>query len=190
MTGVLRAASELQAFCLEQSWRFCFIGGVALQRWADPRFTVDADLTLLTGFGTEEKYVQALLGAFAPRTPDELTKGIFRRVVLLYSSAGVHLDVALGALEFEKRSVDRATPWEVRSAHPALITCSAEDLIVHKSFAARDLDWIDVARIVSRQGRKLNIDQIWSELRPLVALKEQPEILEKLQKIFDEQLDD
>ncbi len=40
-----------------------------------------------------------------------------------------------------------------------------------------------------RYGRELNVEQIWEELRPLVALKEEPEILVKLQKIFDQHLD-
>ncbi len=50
MNEVIRAAAELQAVCESQSWRFCFIGGLALQRWGEPRETVDVDLTLLTGF--------------------------------------------------------------------------------------------------------------------------------------------
>ena len=36
---VLAAAGEIQSFCLQQCWRFCFIGGVAVQRWGEPRFT-------------------------------------------------------------------------------------------------------------------------------------------------------
>jgi hypothetical protein len=51
VTEVIRAAAELQTVCLEQGWRFCFIGGLALQRWGEPRETVDVGLTVLTGFG-------------------------------------------------------------------------------------------------------------------------------------------
>ncbi|MDB6036927.1 MAG: hypothetical protein JWM99_768 [Verrucomicrobiales bacterium] len=51
LPGVLRAAVEVQAFCEEQQWRFCFIGGISVQRWGSPRVTQDVDLTLLTGFG-------------------------------------------------------------------------------------------------------------------------------------------
>ena len=50
MIEVIRAAAGLQAVCEEEHWRFCFIGGLALQRWGEPRETVDVDLTLLTGF--------------------------------------------------------------------------------------------------------------------------------------------
>ena len=46
-------AAEVQAFCEERGWRFCFIGGVAAQAWAESRVTKDADLTLITGFGGE-----------------------------------------------------------------------------------------------------------------------------------------
>jgi len=30
---VFKAAAELQTVCESQNWKFCFIGGVALQRW-------------------------------------------------------------------------------------------------------------------------------------------------------------
>jgi hypothetical protein len=43
---ILAAAGEIQAFCQKQGWRFCFIGGVAVQRWGEPRLTQDVDLTL------------------------------------------------------------------------------------------------------------------------------------------------
>ena len=50
MNEVINAAAELQSVCESQGWQFCFIGGLALQRWGEPRETVDVDLTLLTVF--------------------------------------------------------------------------------------------------------------------------------------------
>ncbi len=159
-----------------------------MQRWAEPRFTHDADMTLLTGVGGEEAYVDTLLGRYRPRQAGERDFALVNRVLRLQSDTDVPLDIALGALDFEERSIARATPWPSREAHTGLITCSADDLIVHKSFAGRDRDWLDVEAIVLRQGPKLNVGQIWQELRPLVELKEAPEILTKLQRIFDEHL--
>jgi hypothetical protein len=49
LPGVLKAAGEVQSFCQSQGRKFCFIGGVALQRWGEPRLTQDVDLTLLIG---------------------------------------------------------------------------------------------------------------------------------------------
>ena len=61
MNPIFAAALEIQEFCRARRWRFCFIGGVAVQRWGEPRLTQDVDLTLLTGFWTEEAFVSALL---------------------------------------------------------------------------------------------------------------------------------
>lgn len=188
MNEVWRAAGEVQTFCQSRRWRFCFIGGIAVQRWSDPRQTEDADLTLLTGFGGEELYIDALLTRFREREEGERERAILRRVLFLFSSEGVGIDVALGAVPFEERCITRASLWEPASGF-SLMTCSVEDLVVHKAFAARDLDWGDVNSIVMRHGRKLDVEQIWEELRPLVQLKEEPEILAKLQRIFNKHLD-
>src|SRR5579864_5144154 len=66
-SGVMAAAAEVENFCRSQGWQFCFIGGVAVQRWGMPRFTQDVDLTLLTGFGTEVHFADALLQHFQGR---------------------------------------------------------------------------------------------------------------------------
>jgi len=45
MNPIFAAAEEIQAFCRARDWRFCFIGGLANQRWGEPRLTQDVDLT-------------------------------------------------------------------------------------------------------------------------------------------------
>ena len=47
MNPIFAAALEMQEFCAARRFEFCFIGGVAVQRWGEPRLTVDVDLTLL-----------------------------------------------------------------------------------------------------------------------------------------------
>ena len=54
---LLDAAREIQGFCQSRHWRFCFIGGIAVQHWGEARLTRDADLTVFTGFGGEEGYI-------------------------------------------------------------------------------------------------------------------------------------
>jgi hypothetical protein len=185
---VLSAAAELQEFCAARKWSFCIIGGIAVQRWGEPRFTHDADLTLLTGFGHEEEFIDVLVTHFRPRSANEAQTALRNRVVRLIASNEVPLDIALGALPFEEKTIGRASAWDTNGAKPELITCSAEDLVVHKAFAARERDWLDIQGVLKRQGPRLNVEQIWTELRPLVALKEEPEILTKLQGTFDQHL--
>jgi hypothetical protein len=66
---ILTGACELQDFCQARGWHFCFIGAIAVQRWGEPRFTADADLTLLSGFGSEEQFIEPLCAHFRPRPP-------------------------------------------------------------------------------------------------------------------------
>ena len=181
MTEVIRAAAELQAVCQAQGWQFCFIGGLALLRWGEPRETVDADLTLLTGFGGEEPFVRVLLEHFAPRIPDAAAFALERRVLLLQSGKGVGLDIALGALPYEELLVKRSSYFDY-PPNISLCTCSAEDLVVLKSFAGRSQDWVDVERIIVRQTGKLDWGYIGEQLRPLAALKEEPQILDELER--------
>lgn len=174
MNPIFAAALELQEFCQSRGWRFCFIGAVAVQRWGEPRLTEDADLTLLTGFGGEEVFVDALLGAFRSRRPDAREFALRYRVLLLEGRNGVPLDVSLGAMPFEERAVARATPFAI-GQEQALITCSAEDLIVFKAFAGRDKDWLDIDGVVVRRTGDLDLRLIWRELEPLLELKGAPE---------------
>ena len=111
-----------------------------------------------------------------------------RRLPICSSSASIDLNVGLGAVPFEEASIARSSLWEVRRRRP-LRTCSAEDLIVHKAYASRDQDWIDIEHVVSSQGRKLDLDLIWRELRPLAEVKDSPEILTRLQWVLDRHLD-
>lgn len=65
-----------------------------------------------------------------------------------------------------------------------LTTCSAEDLVVHKAFAGRDLDWADLERVLIRQHGKLDLDQVRSELKPLLELKGELEALDKFERMI------
>lgn len=64
MNDLVDLAYELQNFFKEKGWKFCFIGGLAIQRWGMPRLTDDVDITLLTGFGNEEKFIYPILEKF------------------------------------------------------------------------------------------------------------------------------
>jgi hypothetical protein len=110
---IFAAALEVQAFCQARGDGFCFIGGLALQRWGEPRLTQDVDLTVISGFGREAQYIDQFLSAFAPRIPDARAFALRHRVLLLLGRDGIPLDVALGAMPFEERAVSRSSPFFV-----------------------------------------------------------------------------
>ena len=176
MTELFREAQALQRFLTDRRWRFCFIGGVALQHWGEPRVTRDLDLTLYTGFGGEVPVVDELLAHYPGRRPDAREFALRHRVLLLATPAGVPVDVALGALPFEAEMITRATDVEFESG-VALRICSAEDLLVLKAFADRLQDRADVAGIARRRGRALDWDAVITRLTPLAETKGDPAIL-------------
>lgn len=181
MIPIVETAFRIQTFLEERNWRFCFIGGVALQIWGEPRLTNDVDLTLLTGFGGEEIYVQALIEKFAPRIENAREFALINRVLLLKTEDEIGIDVSLGALPFEEEAINRAS-YQNYLPEISLKICSSEDLIVLKAFADRTRDWADIETIIIKQ-EKLEWNYIYAQLTPLVKLKEEPEILQKLEKL-------
>lgn len=181
MKPLLAAAEEIQRFLRGAGERFCFIGAVALQRWGEPRFTRDVNLTLLCPYGAEAGPVNRLLSAFAPRIPEARDFAFRNRVVLLRSRSGIPIDVALGALPYEERCVSRASEFDFGEG--ALVTCCAEDLIVLKAFAGRERDWADIESVVIRQHRRLDWDLVFAELKPLAAVRASPGLLARLRGI-------
>jgi hypothetical protein len=166
---IFAAAAEIETVCREAGFSFCFIGGLAVQRWGEPRMTADVDLTLLTGFGGEAPFVDRLLSSFRGRLDDAREFALANRTLLLYATNGTPLDVSLGAMPFEERTVTRSSGWAVTD-DVRLTTCSAEDLIVHKCFAGREKDWLDIKGIIVRRRGALRQNTIWDELLPLLDL--------------------
>ncbi|HET9214856.1 MAG TPA: nucleotidyl transferase AbiEii/AbiGii toxin family protein [Gaiellaceae bacterium] len=184
MNPLFGAAADVQELCVERGWRFCFIGGLAVLRWGEPRLTRDVDLTILAPPGADVEIVDGLLGRFEARLEDARAFALENRVVLVQSNDGTPIDIALGALDFEARTVSRASPWDVGEAE--LRTCSAEDLVVHKVFAGREQDWLDVAGVVVRQGDALDRALVVDELGPLLDAKGTADSLDRLQTLFRE----
>jgi len=54
----------------ERRWRYCIIGGLAVQKWGEPRTTLDPDLSLFAPYGEEDEFVVALLARFKARALD------------------------------------------------------------------------------------------------------------------------
>lgn len=182
MNALFEAAREVCDFMDSRRWKFCIIGGLAVQQWGEPRATLDADMTLLTGFGGEERYAESLLSAFSSRIPDGFAFAMANRVLLLKASNGRDVDIAFGALPFEEEMIRRARR-QAFAPGLALPCCSPEDLFVMKSFASRPRDWLDAESIVVRQDR-LDVSYILKQLELLCELKESPEILERAKRIL------
>lgn len=185
MIHLFREARAVQDFLTQQGWPFCFIGGVALQHWGEPRATRDLDLTVFTGFGGEAPVIDALLAHYQGRRADARDFALRYRVLLCSTPAGVPVDIALGALAFEAEMIARAADAEFEPG-VALRICSAEDLLVLKAFADRPQDRADALGIARRSGRALDWDAVLTRLAPLAETKADPEIVSRVRTLRHE----
>lgn len=183
MTTIFDAAFDVQTLCEAEDWSFCFIGGLAVQRWAEPRFTADVDVTILTGYGGETPVVDRLLERYEARIDDPVPFARRNRVVLLETAGIIGIDVSLGAVPFEERIVERASDHELVPGQQLRI-CSAEDLVVLKAFAGRPVDWSDIGGVVARSGQHLDVDLVLEEASVLLEIKEAPEDLARLRALL------
>jgi hypothetical protein len=186
MTPLLEAARDLQSFLDERKWRFTIIGGLALLRWGEARFTRDVDVSLLCGFGREDEFIAPFFAAgYRGRISDAAAFARRNRVLLLEAPNGVPIDIALAGLPFETEVVERSSKFEFAPGC-CLLTCSAEDLIVLKLFAFRARDLSDVESVVLRRGSDLDWEYIERQLAPLAELKDSTDIMGALARLRQE----
>lgn len=183
MNGLFVAAAEVCGFMQARDWEFCIIGGLAVQRWGEPRTTLDVDITLLTGWGEEEVFVDPLFEQFEARVPDARDIANQYRVLLIRASNGSPVDISLGAVPFEEEVVRRATVEEL-AAGLTVPCCTPEDLVIMKAFAGRDQDWFDIKSVIRRQS-SLDAGRIVGRLEQLVDPDVQPDTVSRVRRLLE-----
>ncbi len=171
------SAVELQSFLASSGYPFCFIGGIAYQRWGEPRTTEDLDATILTDFGKERDVIEMVLRRYQSRVPDAASFAVQARILLIQDLAGSPIDLSIGGLPYEHAVVRRSTLWQT-PASGSIRTCCAEDLVVLKAFAARPQDWIDVEKVIVRQGDRLDRELGRMGQNALAMQTHQPQIVD------------
>ena len=166
MNQVFAAALEVQQLFQERKWKFCLIGGLAVIRWGRRRATEDADFSLLTGIGDEREFLDIISDRFPEREPNEVDFAVAARVYSGFAPSGAPVDIGLAAFPYEAEVIGRAPPHTFRPGC-TVMTCSAEDLIVMKAFAGREIDTFDLRYLMANHWLRLNWQQIERDLRSL-----------------------
>jgi hypothetical protein len=177
--NLVAAAVRLQEDWESRGIDFCFIGGLAVQHWGEPRLTNDVDASVWTEFGNERPVIDRLLENLSARIEDAVGFALANRVVLAQEAFGVNVDVSLAAFPFELALIKRSEKRPYRNG-AMLRICDASDLIILKAFANRPRDWQDIRGILIRSQAELDWSHINSELTMLADLKEEPEIMDQL----------
>lgn len=184
LADLISAAARLQASWRSMGFEFCFIGGLAVQHWGEPRQTNDVDATIWTEFGNERPVIQKLMEQLPGRIEHADQFALVNRVLLVQEASGVDVDISLAAFPYEQELIHRSREQSFRGE--GLVICGPSDLIILKAFANRPRDWQDIRGVMIRSGSQLDWQLIESELQVLAELKEEPEILEQLHNLRSE----
>jgi uncharacterized nucleotidyltransferase DUF6036 len=135
---------------------FMLIGGQAVLLHGAPRLTEDVDATL----GAEPARLASLLEACSALglvpIPENVESFVAETFVLpaRHAGTGVRVDFIFSSTDYERRAIARAVSVEL--AGTAVPFATAEDLIIHKLFAARPRDLEDVRGVLLRKGDSLD----------------------------------
>jgi hypothetical protein len=81
VNGQFEAAWQLHRFLIERHIPYVIIGGIAAQRWGEPRLTIDVDLAILPPPDGEERALREIAAVFPPRLKDAVSFAVEHRVL-------------------------------------------------------------------------------------------------------------
>lgn len=180
-------AWRLHQFLSEREILYVIIGGIAVQRWGQPRLTRDVDLTVLLQAGREEPVLREMLRAFPGRVDGALRFALVHRVLPVQVPGGSEADITLGLPGYEEGVIARAVDYDLGDGRVVRL-CSAEDLIIHKAVAGRPQDVMDIEGIVARQRDRLDLAHLRRWLGEFSALLDDPAVAQRFERAWDEYL--
>lgn len=132
------------------------IGGQAVLLHGRPRLTEDIDVTLGTG-PDGWRAVREICDELGLTPLPEDPEGFARETFVLparHAGTGIRVDFIFSTTPYERQAIARAVVVTLEGVSVPFAT--AEDLILHKLFAARPRDLEDVAGVVRRKGPDLD----------------------------------
>ena len=185
MNPQFETAWQLHSFLSQHRIPYVIIGGIAVQRWGQPRLTRDVDITILLPPGNEDAGLREIVAAFPARIEDAVAFALEHRVLPVEVPGGSEADISLGLPAYEEHAIARAVPYDLGDGREVRL-CSAEDLIIHKALAGRPQDVLDIEGIVVRQGAVLDIAYVRRWLRELAQFAGDPAVAARFERIWTE----
>lgn len=170
-------------FLVEHDIPYMVIGGLANSVWGEVRVTRDADFKVSIGDRSLKDFRDLILNRFQERTVDIPPHRQSAHVFHIWAMPEVPVDLFVSVFDYERQAIERALEMSIGGI-PVRV-CTAEDFIVHKVVANREHDWLDVERVLVRQGSKLDQTYIKNWLKQFAEALEAPEILIRYVQLQD-----
>lgn len=181
----LKPLPELLRWWRSRRVRGVIIGGIAVSLMSRPRVTRDIDALIWLA---EEKWAAFLAAGgpfgFEPRLPDALPFARQSRMLLVrHRATAIDIDITLGALPFERETLDRAT--KVRLAGMIVPLATPEDLIVMKAVANRERDHQDIDGLLVAYP-DLDVARVRRLVAEFAATLDSPELVADIERRLKE----
>ena len=180
---ILQAVASVSQWLTSEKLPHVFIGGIAVSLLTEPRATQDIDLTIwIEDLPIDDLLESASAFGFISRIENAAAFAAEARMLLLeHRKSGVAIDLALGALPFEKELIDQARTLtidnvEVRVADP-------EDLIMSKAIPMRPIDVADIDKLLTYYP-DVNFERILTFVSEFQILLDRPEYVDRLQELL------
>ena len=181
----IRAALTTLARWLEtEKIPHAIIGGIAVSLLTEPRATQNIDLTIWPeGVTVPDLLITAESFGLVSRIDNPLEFAIQARILLLKDrKTGVSVDLALGALPFEKDMIDNSEIIMLGSVR--LRIARPEDLIISKAVPMRPADLADIDKLLTFYP-SVNFQRIRALVGEFQTLLDRPEYLQKLDELLE-----
>jgi hypothetical protein len=178
MTDLESAVLEVASLLDELGYAYMLIGGLAVAIWAEPRATLDVDVSVWTAPEEFDNAVQRI-SARVRTVPDALEFARRTRVLPVMTSQGVRADIVFAAMPEEREMILRA-PWKP-VGHSRIRIASVEDLILMKLISERPKDLDDARRLIRRFRSELDRIYLEPKLRQFAGALARPDIFDTYQ---------
>ncbi|MCL4466228.1 MAG: nucleotidyl transferase AbiEii/AbiGii toxin family protein [Chloroflexi bacterium] len=185
MNPQLEAAWQVHEFLTAQNLRYVVIGGIALQKWGEPRFTRDVDITVESSVSDPPRLVRLITEQFGSRTQDPVAFARRTRMILIKAGADIDVDISLALPGYEDHVFLRSVDFEIEPGK-SIRLCSAEDLVIHKAVAGRPQDMADIQGVVQRQGEGLDATYVRDWLKAFADALDNPELPDRFENAWRE----
>jgi len=176
------AVIEVCQFLEQSGIRYGLMGGYALQLWGEPRTTRDIDIEIMIDENEKETVFKHLLAHFRPRIQHALDFALRHRVLLIYASNGIPIDISLAPPGYGELIAERCQKVSLLPDKPPVSVLSAEDIIIHKCIANRPIDSQDIQSILIRQGDRIDLEYIRHCLAAFAPYVEEFDLMEVFER--------
>lgn len=105
------AAEEVHQILTELQLPYVIIGGMAIQKWGEARFTKDLDLTIFIPIEDQETVLPLLESKLPPRKENAVEFALKHRIYLAQTVDGFEVDVSLGLPGYEEEMLGNAVDY-------------------------------------------------------------------------------